>query len=187
MRLLRRKSSMGGGGGGGRGLRRVVSLPRSPMALSLAPRASLAKTESIKKRDKNNNKGSKRARLRAGLSAALHLGGGHRRAGRRGGGGDEGAGAVSSAAAPGVAVLLRAAADDADERPAAAAANVGHGGRDHASGGRGRSWRWRWRWCSCWRAWWRSAGARPSAAAPAPPGGAAAGRSTPRAGDGGAA
>ncbi|EAZ20638.1 hypothetical protein OsJ_36254 [Oryza sativa Japonica Group] len=110
------------------------------MALSLAPRASLAKTESIKKRDKNNNKGSKRARLRAGLSAALHLGGGHRRAGRRGGGGDEGAGAVSSAAAPGVAVLLRAGADDADEPPAAAAANVGHGGRDHASGGRGRSW-----------------------------------------------
>lgn len=104
-------------------------MPRSPMALSLAPRASLAKTESIKKRDKNNNKGSKRARLRAGLSAALHLGGGHRRAGRRGGGGDEGAGAVSSAAAPGVAVLLRAAADDADERPAAARRTWGTGRR----------------------------------------------------------
>ncbi|KAF0914326.1 hypothetical protein E2562_028209 [Oryza meyeriana var. granulata] len=103
-----------GGGGSGRGLRRVDSLPRSSVVLT--SRASLAKSESVKKKD--TKKGSRRARLRAGISATLrelHLGGGHHRAGRRrvvGGGDDEEAALVAVTAAVGVA--LPCAAPDAE-------------------------------------------------------------------------
>uniref|UniRef100_A0A0D9XZR6 Uncharacterized protein n=1 Tax=Leersia perrieri TaxID=77586 RepID=A0A0D9XZR6_9ORYZ len=118
MRLLRRTPSMGGSGG--RGLRRPESLTRSP------PATALAKTESMKKREKSksNKKASKRARLRAGISAALrdlhHLAA-HRH--RSGGGGQRGGhddGAVVSVAPP---VVGAVSADcSVGARPASAAA-----------------------------------------------------------------
>ncbi|XP_040385500.1 uncharacterized protein LOC121055996 [Oryza brachyantha] len=129
MRLLR-QSSMGGGGGGGgggRGLRRVDSLPRSPLAL--------ARSESIKKRD-TKKKGSRRARLRAGISAALrelHLGGGRRAGGRGGGGRGDGDGSVP-VAAPGVGVVLPRASPDAGTR------DEGDRGTVAGSDRRRRSW-----------------------------------------------
>jgi hypothetical protein len=78
MHLLHRSSVFGGGGG--RAPRRGVgSSPRAP-----PPRQHqiFSKSESIKKRSGGGGKGSKRARLRAGLAAALQelrLGGRHKR------------------------------------------------------------------------------------------------------------
>ncbi|KAF0934020.1 hypothetical protein E2562_022535, partial [Oryza meyeriana var. granulata] len=120
MQLLQRTSSMSGGDGR-RGLTLVDSLPRSPV--ELAPWASLAKSESVKKRDMK--KGSRRARLR-GISVMvceLHLAGGHHRAGRSrvvGGGNDEEVASVAATAAVGVVLLL--AARNGEARPAAVVA-----------------------------------------------------------------
>ncbi|KAF0900368.1 hypothetical protein E2562_031109 [Oryza meyeriana var. granulata] len=163
---------MGGGGGGWRGLRRVDSLPRSPVAL--ASWASLAKSESVKKRD--TEKGSSRA-LR-GISVALrevHLGGGHHHAGRRRvveGGDDEEAASVAATAAVGVALLC--AAPDAKARPAA---SDGH-----------RSWALAMALLVLVLACVVALGRGPAICyCTAPPSDAAAGRPTPRAGAGGAA